>query len=73
MLSGCDPRIGKYMGCCFMYGGDIVPKDVGSAFGTLKRKTAIQTVDWCAAGSKFSLNYSMLRKSPYDEIVTLSR
>merc|ERR1712013_287128 len=24
----CDPRHGKYMACCMMYRGDVVPKDV---------------------------------------------
>ncbi|KAM9342416.1 tubulin alpha 5 [Pholidichthys leucotaenia] len=25
----CDPRRGKYMACCMLYRGDVVPKDVG--------------------------------------------
>ncbi|KAG8226928.1 hypothetical protein J437_LFUL004646 [Ladona fulva] len=25
----CDPRSGKYMACCLLYRGDVVPKDVG--------------------------------------------
>src|SRR3984885_8126953 len=24
----CDPRNGKYMACCLLYRGDVVPKDV---------------------------------------------
>ncbi|CAF4872447.1 unnamed protein product, partial [Rotaria sp. Silwood2] len=27
----CDPRNGKYMACCLLYRGDVVPKDVNSA------------------------------------------
>merc|ERR1719315_393990 len=27
----CDPRHGKYMACCVLYRGDVVPKDVNSA------------------------------------------
>merc|ERR1712170_216283 len=28
MYVKCDPRHGKYMACCLMYRGDVVPKDV---------------------------------------------
>merc|ERR1712130_556356 len=34
----CDPRHGKYMACCMMYRGDVVPKDVNAAIGTVKTK-----------------------------------
>merc|ERR1712051_268304 len=27
----CDPRHGKYMACCMLYRGDVVPKDVNNA------------------------------------------
>merc|ERR1712178_221451 len=27
----CDPRHGKYMACCMLYRGDVVPKDVNAA------------------------------------------
>eukprot|EP00434_Breviolum_minutum_P034304 symbB.v1.2.030356.t1/scaffold3407.1/size57423/1 len=31
MMVKCDPRHGKYMACCMMYRGDVVPKDVNAA------------------------------------------
>jgi tubulin alpha len=31
MMAKCDPRHGKYMACCLMYRGDVVPKDVNAA------------------------------------------
>ena len=31
MYVKCDPRHGKYMACCMMYRGDVVPKDVNAA------------------------------------------
>jgi hypothetical protein len=31
MMAKCDPRHGKYMACCMMYRGDVVPKDVNAA------------------------------------------
>ena len=34
MMVKCDPRHGKYMACCLMYRGDVVPKDVNAAVCT---------------------------------------
>ncbi|KAF9617445.1 hypothetical protein IFM89_036406 [Coptis chinensis] len=31
MMAKCDPHHGKYMACCLMYRGDVVPKDVNAA------------------------------------------
>ena len=31
MMTKCDPCHGKYMACCLMYRGDVVPKDVNPA------------------------------------------
>ncbi|KAF8664334.1 hypothetical protein HU200_054768 [Digitaria exilis] len=36
MMAKCDPRHGKYMACCLMYRGDVVPKDVNAAVATIK-------------------------------------
>merc|ERR1712087_725487 len=38
----CDPRHGKYMACCMMYRGDVVPKDVNAAIGTVKTKRTVR-------------------------------
>merc|ERR1712219_62810 len=53
----CDPRHGKYMACCMMYRGDVVPKDVNAAIGTVKTKRTIRFVDWCPTGFKVGINY----------------
>ncbi|KAK8406467.1 hypothetical protein O3P69_007253 [Scylla paramamosain] len=50
----CDPRRGKYMACCLLYRGDVVPKDVNSAIAAIKTKRSIQFVDWCPTGFKFT-------------------
>jgi tubulin alpha len=34
MMVKCDPRHGKYVACCLMYRGDVVPKDVNAAVAT---------------------------------------
>lgn len=46
MMAKCDPRHGKYMACCLMYRGDVVPKDVNAAVGAIKSKRTVQFVDW---------------------------
>merc|ERR1712021_41436 len=43
----CDPRHGKYMACCMLYRGAVVPKDVNASIATIKTKRTIQFVDWC--------------------------
>jgi len=53
----CDPRRGKYMACCLLYRGDVVPKDVNAAIATIKTKRSIQFVDWCPTGFKVGINY----------------
>lgn len=52
----CDPRHGKYMACCLLYRGDVVPKDVNAAIATIKTKRTIQFVDWCPTGFKVGWN-----------------
>ena len=41
----CDPRHGKYMACCLLYRGDVVPKDVNAAIATVKSKRSIQVIE----------------------------
>ncbi|XP_025314276.1 tubulin alpha chain-like isoform X1 [Canis lupus familiaris] len=53
----CDPRHGKYMACCMLYQGEVVPKDVNAAIATIKTKHSIQFVDWCPTGFKVGINY----------------
>ena len=53
----CDPRHGKYMACCMLYRGDVVPKDVNSAIAAIKTRRSIQFVDWCPTGFKVGINY----------------
>ena len=53
MFVKCDPRHGKYMACCMMYRGDVVPKDVNASVATIKTKRTIQFVDWSPTGIHF--------------------
>ncbi|KAJ9578193.1 hypothetical protein L9F63_005582, partial [Diploptera punctata] len=56
-LVKCDIRQGKYMACCLLYRGDVVPKDVNSAIATMKEKKCVHFVDWCPTGFKVGINY----------------
>ena len=53
----CDPRHGKYMACCLLYRGDVVPKDVNADIANIKTKRTIQFVDCCRTGFKVGINY----------------
>lgn len=52
----CDPRDGKYMACCLLYRGDVVPKDVNAAIAAMKGRAGIRFVDWCPTGFKVRSN-----------------
>lgn len=64
----CDPRHGKYMACCLLYRGDVVPKDVNAAIAAIKTKRTIQFVDWCPTGFKVCL---LLLMSNYNFVLIL--
>ncbi|KAI8428435.1 hypothetical protein MSG28_007248 [Choristoneura fumiferana] len=53
----CDPQKGKYMACCLLYRGDVVPKDVNAAIAAMKGRAGIRFVDWCPTGFKVGINY----------------
>ena len=57
MMAKSDPRDGKYMACCLMYRGDVIPKDINASVATIKTKRTIQFVDWCPTGFKCGINY----------------
>ncbi|KAK5641823.1 hypothetical protein RI129_010370 [Pyrocoelia pectoralis] len=69
----CDPRHGKYMSCVVLYRGDVVPKDVNSAIGTIKTKRTIQFVDWCPTGFKVGINYQPPTVVPGGDLAKVQR
>ena len=64
-LVKCDPRMGKYMACCLLWRGDVVPKDVNAAIASIRTKKSIQFVDWCPTGFKVNIFALIHHKSPY--------
>merc|ERR1711946_104827 len=72
-LVKCDPRMGKYMACCMLYRGDVVPKDVNAAIATIKSKRSIQFVDWCPTGFKVGINYQPPTVIPGGDLAKVQR
>ncbi|TYH60444.1 hypothetical protein ES332_D08G292700v1 [Gossypium tomentosum] len=73
MMAKCDPRHGKYMACCLMYRGDVVPKDVNAALATIKTKMTIQFVNWCPTGFKCGINYQPPTVVPGGDLAKVQR
>ncbi|KHG14074.1 Tubulin alpha-2 chain [Gossypium arboreum] len=73
MMAKCDPRHGKYMACCLIYRGDVVPKDVNAAVATIKTKRTIQFVDWCPTGFKCGINYQPPTVVPGGDLAKVQR
>ncbi|XP_029472142.1 tubulin alpha-8 chain-like isoform X2 [Rhinatrema bivittatum] len=69
----CDPRRGKYMACCLLYRGDVVPKDVNAAIAAIKTKRSIQFVDWCPTGFKVGINYQPPTVVPGGDLAKVQR
>ncbi len=59
MLAKCDTTKGKYMACCLMYRGDVVPNEVTTAVGIMKTKKTIQFVDWSPTGNLITTSFSL--------------
>ncbi|ORY91235.1 tubulin alpha-1B chain [Syncephalastrum racemosum] len=69
----CDPRQGKYMACCLLYRGDVVPKDTNAAIATIKTKRTIQFVDWCPTGFKVGINHQRPTVVPGGDVAEVQR
>ena len=52
----CDPISGKYMACCLLYRGDLVPKDITRSIEHIKGLSSVQFVEWCPTGFKVGIN-----------------
>jgi|Transcript_8497 tubulin alpha len=73
MMAKCDPRHGKYMACCLMYRGDVVPREVSTAVSTIKQKSSVQFVDWCPTGFKCGINYQPPTQVPGGDLAQVNR
>ena len=73
MMVKCDPKCGRYMACCMMYRGDVVPKDVNASIATIKSKQIIRFADWCPTGFKCGINYQPPTVVPGGDLAKVPR
>ncbi|KAL3063733.1 hypothetical protein OYC64_000131 [Pagothenia borchgrevinki] len=73
LVSSITASHGKYMACCLLYRGDVVPKDVNAAIATIKSKRSIQFVDWCPTGFKVGINYQPPTVVPGGDLAKVQR
>ncbi|KAI6238293.1 Tubulin alpha chain [Aphelenchoides fujianensis] len=69
----CDPRNGKYMACCLLYRGNVIPKEVNSAIAAIKTKRSVAFVDWCPTGFKVGINYQPPTVVPGGDLAKVQR
>lgn len=69
----CDLRNGKFMACCMLYRGDVVPNDVNTAISKIKTLKNIVFVDWCPTGFKVGINNQKPTVVPGGDLATTSR
>nr|CAD7201442.1 unnamed protein product [Timema douglasi] len=69
----CNPQNGKYMACCLLYRGDVVPKDVNAAIATMKTRAGIRFVEWCPTGFKVGINYQPPTVMPGGDLARVKR
>lgn len=69
----CEPSAGKYMGCCLLYRGDVMPSDVNAAITSLKRKSNIRFVEWCPTGFKIAINSFAPPELPGSDLASAQR
>ena len=72
-LVRCDPCLGKYVACCLLYRGDVVPKEVNAAIAATKSRNSIQFVDWCPTGFKVGITDRPPREVPGGDLAEVQR
>uniref|UniRef100_A0A452HBG1 Tubulin alpha chain n=1 Tax=Gopherus agassizii TaxID=38772 RepID=A0A452HBG1_9SAUR len=63
----------KYMACCLLYRGDVVPKDVTAAIAAIQTRRSIQFVDWCPTGFKVGIKYQPPTVVPVGDLAKVQR
>lgn len=69
----CDPKYGKYMACCLLYRGDVVPKDINDTIAAIRTNKYITFVEWCPTGFKVGINNQKPSTFPGGEMAAASR
>ena len=69
----CDSRKGKYMACCLLYRGDVVPTDASEAIAKIKLNRTVQFVDWSPCGFKVGINHQAPTQPPEADMAKVPR
>jgi tubulin alpha len=73
MMAACEPRLGKYMSCCFMFRGDFVPRDVSIGLAAVRNSRHVRFVDWVPGGLKCGINYQPPAVVPGSDMAKVPR
>uniref|UniRef100_A0A182N590 Tubulin alpha chain n=1 Tax=Anopheles dirus TaxID=7168 RepID=A0A182N590_9DIPT len=63
----------KYMACCLLYRGYILPKDINEAIASIKATRSVQFVDWCPTGIKIGINSMAPTMAPGGDLAPVGR
>uniref|UniRef100_A0A1B6K471 Tubulin alpha chain n=1 Tax=Homalodisca liturata TaxID=320908 RepID=A0A1B6K471_9HEMI len=69
----CNSQKGKYMSCCLLYRGDVVPKDVNAAIATMRQKNKMKFVTWSPTGFKVGINKEAPKMSKDGDMAPVPR
>ncbi|KAI8057798.1 putative alpha-tubulin [Syncephalis plumigaleata] len=69
----CDISTGKYMTCCLLFRGDILPAEANRAVNKVRNQRTIQFVDWCATGFKIGINHQVPAVVPNSDVAPVKR
>ncbi|BES93372.1 unnamed protein product [Nesidiocoris tenuis] len=59
IMMQCKEDGGRYVACCLLYRGDVVPKEINSAISSIRSKRTLKFVDWSPTGFKIGINSSI--------------
>ena len=51
----CDPRMHKYLSCCLLYRGDVLPRDTTKSIEHIRNQSNFQFVDWIPCSFKVGI------------------
>ena len=71
LLAKCYAGRAKYIACCLMYRGEVLPKDLCTTFAAVKTKRSIRFVDWSATTLRVGINQKPPSVLPGGELAKL--
>uniref|UniRef100_A0A803KVR9 Tubulin/FtsZ 2-layer sandwich domain-containing protein n=1 Tax=Chenopodium quinoa TaxID=63459 RepID=A0A803KVR9_CHEQI len=72
-MAKCDSHHERYMACCVVHQGDVVPRDVNATVFTFKTTRTRQFVNWCPTRFKCGSTYQPLMVVPGRDLAKIQR